>query len=282
MPLRFLANISSIAGFISLALFYELTKKINQVLFYLLILVLLISALYQSLTGYWFVSHIKVKYLHWGIALFCFACFHKKTEKYFGIIGQSITNVVTFFSRKVYPVKFSFVTSFILIFSIVSFGITRVAYEWRKDSKYWENWTNNEFWSNVHKNKGKLLFSSITPFNIQVISGKESIIWIHEITALPYVPYIGPYIEPKFVDIYGTNLISNGVFVFEAGAEKNTFTKRTHKEWIDLSNKYNFTGVIVPEEWKLNLNLLNSHKVSNNIWRNAQRNSNNLSYYIIR
>lgn len=125
------------------------------------------------------------------------------------------------------------------------------------------------------------MFSSVTPFNIQVISGKESLIWIHEITALPYVPYIGPYIEPKFVDIYGTNLISNGVFVFEAGAEKDKFIKRTHKEWIDLSNKYNFTGVIVPEEWHLDLTLADKHTLSNNIWRNMPRNSNNLSYYII-
>ncbi len=105
--------------------------------------------------------------------------------------GQFVVKIFSFFQRKLAPITFVFSTAFLVVFSIVSFSATRVAYEIRKDLKYWENWTYNWFWSNIHSKSGQVLFSSATPNQIAVFSGNESVLWIHEITALPYVPSLG-------------------------------------------------------------------------------------------
>ncbi len=34
----------------------------------------------------------------------------------------------------------------------------------------------------------------------------------------------------------------------------NTFEKRSNKEWLFLSKKYNLSAVIVPSNWRLNIN----------------------------
>jgi len=282
MPLRSLANMSSIAGFILLALFYDANRKRSVVVFYLIIFVLFLFAIYQGITGYFLINrYIIIFFLYWSIIFYCLCHYLFRLDKYFSSITIFFNKVIHYLQTKNIFSKFIFSGTFVLIFSIACFTFTKIFYETRKGAKYWENWSNNSFWLGVHKNKGKLLVSSVTPFQIQIFSGTKLLIWIHEITALPYVPQIGPNLESMFTDVYGNNLITGNSFSFSKGDEKDAFQKRTHKDWILLAHKYNFTGVIVPEDWKLDLTLVDKHSLSNEICGNTPTVSCKLAYYTI-
>ncbi len=117
----------------------------------------------------------------------------------------------------------------------------------------------SEFYARIAKDKGVLLN---TPENYLISLKTKRPVWFDmgALDGFPMVPECAGKFNPGLQEIYGVSLLekpgdkfcNQGVLPSEI--HRTLWESRSRQEWRNLAKKYNFTGIIVPYSWKLQLN----------------------------
>ena len=94
-----------------------------------------------------------------------------------------------------------------------------------------------------------------------------ALIDISSLDGVPYAPWTAESLGRTAEEIFGVNFLNPPEGSRNNPSIQNNFRglweTRTQKEWKYLGKKFNFSKIVVPKEWKLNLNLNTKFKDDN-------------------
>jgi hypothetical protein len=177
---------------------------------------------------------------------------------FFLLIQKRLFNFINF-SKKI---KFIAIISFsFLIFIGIGINIDKIKQRYLEVKEIFIHGYNKEeksFWNKVNKIKTDGYF--ITGFDssgpLLRYARKPYLINTTYFDHIPYHPYTASETRVIIEEIYGisfTNPPIKFLGVLLDDWYKENFENRYHSEWLELSKKYNISGIITPSDWKLDL-----------------------------
>jgi hypothetical protein len=116
------------------------------------------------------------------------------------------------------------------------------------------------FWQELKKIKktGMFITTSETVYRTLRLANQPILIDNNSIDFLPYLPTLSKDFKGVIEDVFGINFFNlNDKYKRLASIPddliKDHFEKLTAKEWIFLKKKYSLAGIILPNQWKINL-----------------------------
>lgn len=159
--------------------------------------------------------------------------------------------------------RLSLVIAIILLFILpASMGIARSAIRGNsiKGIKIPQDCSNDPFFKKVSEDNGVLLNTDDGGL-ISLKTRRPIFFDMAALDAFPMTTETAKQLERFMVDVYGVSILkpppilgNKGVLAGEL--HKELWISRTKEEWKKLGKDFNFTGVIVPAHWNLNLQLV--------------------------
>ena len=146
---------------------------------------------------------------------------------------------------------------------------SKIYYRIDKFKKNFSNSLNSDddrFWTSVENlNTDGYFVTTYTTSEPTLKFGKKPYIMNAQYSDfIPYHPYIVDKIKIILENIYEVNFTKPPIKYLPEIRDDwilKTFEKRSYEEWIYLSEKYNLSAVIVPSNWKLDIDeMINSNK----------------------
>lgn len=124
----------------------------------------------------------------------------------------------------------------------------------------------NEFWLKIKNNKikGYVLGSGGEPCVKTLAIAKKPLFFCAEgFDLLPYFPEASGYVKEISENVYGVSFHNpeikylGGIMDIEL---KKAFEKKSSEDWQNLKKNYFITQLVVPKDWKINLNVITTNK----------------------
>lgn len=245
MPLRFVGSFTSIAGIVLLSVLIQSSWQLRrQQIVTLLFLTLVILTL---------LNFGKSRLIIWILLFFTITVMPHPLLSRLQRFFDQLLNYSLF--RNQHLLVFAG-KNWIYIFMCLSLLFVGTANVQRsKNGSYWNYWKNDQFWSAINDTRGTVLVASGMPL-AQIIIGRQLTVWTEELGTLPYAPQAGPAVSKALNDLYGIDLFNADKSIdcsLKYESEKEVWSNRSYEEWLNLSKLYDFSAVVAPSNWNLNL-----------------------------
>ena len=186
------------------------------------------------------------------------------------VIGYPIIfSIIYFFVKKLnfnfqsFSVKKRFIFPIsifllLIVFTGINFDKIKIRYLDLKEIFTYGYEKEKNFWNNINKLDTNGYF--ITGFNssgpLLRYGKKPYLINTAYFDHIPYHPYTVSETRLIIEEVYGVSFTNPPIKFLAALLDdwyKDNFESRSYIEWLELSKKYNISGIIVPSEWNLNL-----------------------------
>ena len=150
-----------------------------------------------------------------------------------------------------------FFIAIIKFISIFQFEFKRLDYLYK--DIYSKSINTKDVLENLNKNSyGNILTTVETTRTVLLEINKPFFLYAESIDYIPYIPQTLTEIKDIITNLYGIDFNNPpNEYRHKGGLSepliKDVFENRSHYEWVLLSKKYKFNTVIVPNNWKLNL-----------------------------
>lgn len=159
--------------------------------------------------------------------------------------------------------KSFFYSSFcLLVIFLLVLNFKKIENKYLKIKNEYISLKNNDtrvFWQTINKLKtdGYFVTGEFSSGPLLKYAKKPYLINAFYIDTISYAPSTSSEIRLIIEDVYGVSFENppkkHLAMLVDAWYKKN-FEERSYNEWLELSKKYNISGVIVPSGWNLNLN----------------------------
>ncbi len=159
----------------------------------------------------------------------------------------------------------NFIYFLILTYSIMHYkDFSKVSKNLSTNNNFYQKNSEDYIFQKLSKIKdpGNVIATEKSAFNVIYLSKKPLLI-SKSIDFLPYHPYLVNLVSDIFTDVYGYNFNSprRKYYPYLNDEDyKDIFEQRSFDDWLKIKNKFNSNIVIVPSDWKINLELIDKDK----------------------